>query len=269
MHHISSHLGRTFGKATGSRVQFDFPDGPVSVNVPDAASAVGAVRARLAAGEGFALATLNLDHLVKLRRDAGFRAAYRAQDLVTADGNPVVWLSRLAGAPVTLAPGADMVVPLVRAAAEAGRPVSMVGSTADALERAAAALDARVPGFRRGLLIAPRFGFDPAGAEADDILARLGEAGPQLCLLALGAPRQECLAARGRALAPAVGFASVGAGVDFLAGTQHRAPGFVRAARMEWAWRAARDPGRLAGRYASCMAILPGLAVSAVRRRGR
>ena len=42
------------------------------------------------ARQGFALATINLDHLVKLRHSAPFRAAYAAQDLVVADGNPIV-----------------------------------------------------------------------------------------------------------------------------------------------------------------------------------
>ena len=69
----------------------------VTINLPTRAALEAAISARLAAGEGFALATLNLDHLVKLRRDAAFRRAYAAQDYVCADGNPVVWLSRLAG----------------------------------------------------------------------------------------------------------------------------------------------------------------------------
>ena len=48
------------------------------------------------------MATLNLDHIVKLCRDPAFRAAYEAQDLVVADGNPVVWLRDLSRRPVEL-----------------------------------------------------------------------------------------------------------------------------------------------------------------------
>lgn len=69
----------------------------VTVNMPDRLRLLEDVRARLRAGRGFAIATLNLDHMVKLRRVPGFSDAYRRQDLVTADGNPIVWLSWLAG----------------------------------------------------------------------------------------------------------------------------------------------------------------------------
>ena len=50
---------------------------------------------RLRSRRGFALATINLDHLVKLPRDRQFLDAYARHDFVVADGNPVVWLSRL------------------------------------------------------------------------------------------------------------------------------------------------------------------------------
>ncbi len=57
----------------------------VTVTAPDRAALMAEVFAQLAGRQGFALATLNLDHLVKLRGDPAFRAAYAAHDLVTAD----------------------------------------------------------------------------------------------------------------------------------------------------------------------------------------
>ena len=244
-------------------------DGRVRVNVPDAATLLAEVGRRLRAGEGFALATLNLDHLVKLRDDAAFRAAYRAHDLVCADGNPVVWLSRLAGRPVALVPGADMVIPLARAAAAAGVAVALCGSTDEALAGAAARLEAEVPGLAVAACLAPPMGFDPAGPEADALIDALAASGAGLCLLALGAPKQEILAARARARAPGLGLASIGAGLDFLAGRQRRAPALVRRLALEWAWRLGSSPGRLALRYLRCAAILPGQVAAALAERRR
>ncbi len=248
-------------------MQFSFGQTRISVTHPDRTALLAEVSARLAAGHGFALATINLDHLVKLARSAAFRTAYAAQDLVVADGNPIVWLSRLAGRPVALVPGSDLVLPLVAAAAAAGRPLSMLGSTDAALEAAFARMQAKIPGLRRGQLLAPPMGFDPEGTEADAMLEGLQALGPGLCLIALGAPKQELLAARGRRIAPSVGFASVGAGVDFVAGRQVRAPAWVRAIAMEWLWRALSSPRRLVPRYAACVAILPGEALKALRLR--
>jgi N-acetylglucosaminyldiphosphoundecaprenol N-acetyl-beta-D-mannosaminyltransferase len=248
-------------------LQFQFDQTVIKVTHADAGSLLAEISVRLAAGRGFTLATINLDHLVKLQRDKAFLAAYAAQDFVVADGNPVVWLSRLAGRPVGLVPGSDLVLPLVQAAAAAGRPLSLLGSTEGVLEAAMTQFQASVPGLRRGVLIAPPMGFDPVGAVAEEALAQVQALGPGLCLLALGANKQERLAALGRRLAPDVGFASVGAGVDFVAGQQIRAPEWVRAVAMEWLWRALSSPRRMVPRYAACAAILPGQAVQALRLR--
>jgi exopolysaccharide biosynthesis WecB/TagA/CpsF family protein len=112
-------------------------------------------------------------------------------------------------------------------------------------------------------------GLDPEGPEAESLLRDLAATDARLCFLALGAPRQERLAARARALAPGVGFASIGAGLDFLGGRQRRAPRWMRALALEWLWRALSDPRRMGPRYARCAVILPGLAAQALRQRRR
>lgn len=241
--------------------------GEIEVNLPDAGALIEAVRGRMRAGEGFALATINLDHMVKLRNDSGFRAAYRAQDFVVADGNPIVWLARLAGERLSLVPGSDLVLPLARLAAEEGVKLGLVGSTEESLAAAGAALEAAVPGLEIAARIAPPMGFDPDGSEAGDILKELQASGVGLVFLALGAPKQERLAARGRLEVPGIGFASIGAGLDFLSGAQRRAPRWVRTIAMEWAWRMLSAPGRLVPRYARCFAILPGHMWRALRMR--
>ncbi|MDQ2066230.1 WecB/TagA/CpsF family glycosyltransferase [Xinfangfangia sp. CPCC 101601] len=247
-------------------MHFDFGMTRLRITHSAAALVLADAALRLKQGRGFGLATINLDHLVKLRRDPAFLKAYAAQDFVVADGNPIVWLARLAGHQIGLVPGSDLMLPLVQAAAAAGRPVSILGSTEPALEAAMRRLQAQVPGLQRGLLIAPPMGFDPEGQTAHEVLQLLAPLGG-LCLVALGAPKQERLAALGRKLAPSVGFASIGAGVDFVAGTQKRAPRWMRAIAMEWLWRALSSPRRLVPRYATCAAILPGQALQALRQR--
>ena len=51
----------------------------------------------------------------------------------------------------------------------------------------------------------------------------------------------------------------MGAGLDFLAASQRRAPAWVRRMAMEWAWRMLREPRRLVARYALCAAAFPPL----------
>lgn len=248
-------------------MKFVFGFTEIAITHPDRVSVLADVARHLRDGQGFALATINLDHLVKLRSNLAFRAAYAKQDMVVADGNPIVWLSKLAHSPVELVPGSDLVLPLVRVAADQGRPVVLFGSTEAALAGAAATLRAVVPEVNVSRTIVPSFGFDPVGDAAKSMLEQIAGEGPCLCLIALGAPKQEMFAAFGREIAPHAGFASVGAGVDFLSGHQHRAPEWSQRLALEWLWRAMQSPKRMVPRYIKCAAILPGQAWQAWRMR--
>lgn len=240
------------------------------VNMPTEAALLADIAACLDQGRGFAIATLNLDHVVKLRRDPGFRAAYLAQSHVVADGNPIVWLSQLAGQrKVALVPGSELIAPLAALAAAKRAPVAFLGSTEPVLRAAADRLQADHPGLDVVACLAPAYGFDPHSPAADSLLDQMAAHGARICFLALGAPKQEILAARGHARHPGLGYVSIGAGLDFIAGHQTRAPVWVRRIAMEWLWRMLTNPRRLARRYLDCALILPALAGSALSHRSR
>lgn len=248
-------------------MDFRIGDDTITVNVPSWAVLEARVRERFARRSGFALATINLDHIVKLQASDAFREVYAAQDFVVADGYPIVWLSRLAGRPVALVPGSEAILPLARIAAAQGVTVALFGSSAPVLAAAAEYLEREVRDLEVVSQIAPPMGFDPAGAEAQEMLRQISASGARLCFVALGAPKQESFAATGRRIAPDIGFASIGAGLDFFAGTQQRAPNWVRKIAMEWLWRMMLDPRRLFGRYFKCALALPGLALRALLLR--
>ena len=244
----------------------DPADSPLTlVNTARLSDLMEAVTARFATREGFSIATLNLDHAVKLKQDPGFRAAYVRQTFVVSDGNPITWLRRLMGEPVELIPGSELIHPLAGLAAEMDVPVALLGATDNTLSIAADRLTARFPGLRVVAQIAPAMGFEPESDAAEAILKAIADSGAGLCFLALGAPKQERLAAFARDIVPGCGFVSIGAGLDFIAGTQTRAPVWMQKIAMEWFWRMASNPRRLVLRYARCFAILPGLTRSALR----
>lgn len=230
----------------------------ISVNTPTWQDLQQRMSQHFDAGEGFALATLNMDHLVKLGRDSAFQSAYRKHDFVVADGNPIVWMSRLAGQPVDLMPGSNMVLPIARFCADNDIPVALIGGHEEGLAAAADVMQHEQPKLKISYQHAPPMGFDPTGEEAADILRAAKASGARLCYLALGAPKQELFAAYGRELTPELGFVSIGAGLDFLSGEQIRAPMWVRKMAMEWLWRLIGDPGRLMQRYGLSFAVLPG-----------
>jgi len=244
-------------------------DQVVAVSVPSRQTLLEDLGARLSAGRGFSVATLNLDHVVKLRRVPEFRTAYQSHTHVTADGQPIVWLLRLARQPVELVAGADLVEPVIEMAAARDVPVAFVGSTPGSLARAGEKLTARHKGLSLAAQISPQMGFDPTGPEAERIIDELAGSGARLVFLALGAPKQEIFAARLAARLPDVGILSVGAGLDFISGAQTRAPRIIRMFAAEWLWRMLINPVRLGRRYLACIVIMPRLVVTALRHRSR
>lgn len=248
-------------------MRFSFGAARIEITTPTWAVLMAELRRKLSARTGFAVATINLDHLVKLRSDPAFRAAYARHDIVVADGNPIVWLSHLARRPVELIPGSDLIDTLAALAAELEVPVAFFGSRPEVLEIAATELLKRHPGLKLATRIAPPMGFDPTGRVARRLIEDIAASGAGLCLVALGAPKQEQFAAFGRENAPELGFVSIGAGLDFLAGSQIRAPRIFRVLALEWLWRMLLSPKRLVMRYLQCAQILPAEVVAALRLR--
>lgn len=224
--------------------------GDTRLNIADETEAVTRIVADAKAGRGGTVFTLNLDHLVKLETDPAFRAAYDRATYVTADGAPVVMMARRAGASIDRVTGADLVVPLCRAAAEAKVPVHFFGTTDAVLERSSARLRLAAPALVVAGTESPPFGFDPFGPFAREAAERIAASGASICFVALGAPKQELFASAATAWSPGVVYVCIGAALDFLGGGQRRAPRLLQESGLEWLWRLAHDPRRLTGRYA-------------------
>jgi N-acetylglucosaminyldiphosphoundecaprenol N-acetyl-beta-D-mannosaminyltransferase len=203
--------------------------------------------------------TLNLDHIVKLRKDKGFRAAYGRAGLITADGFPIVIACRLQGKRVNRVAGADLIAPISAEAARSGKSVYLFGSNLQVLTKASQVLRQRYPGLTIAGIFAPPQGFDPTSEYASRCISAIGSSGAHLCFVALGAPKQEVFADYSKSLLPNVSFVCIGAGLDFIAGAQVRAPLWMQHSGLEWLWRAASNPQRLLYRYLLCLGALPGL----------
>lgn len=234
----------------------------VTINISSLPEAVSSIVAAAEDGENFSVCTLNLDHVVQLQQKPDFLAAYRRARFVTADGFPIVVLSRLLGTPIARTTGADLVEPLCKAAGSRGLPIFLFGSDEPTLAKASENLRERYQGLEIAGTFSPGRNFDAYSAEADAAIAQIRESGAKLCFLALGAPRQELFASRCLDELDGTGCLCIGAALDFIAGTQIRAPLFTQRAGLEWAWRMFRDPRRLAPRYARCVAAVPRLLAS-------
>ena len=184
--------------------------------------------------------------------DRRYARALRSADMVLPDGLGIDLAARMAGGALTEnLNGTDFVPRLLQRAARMGLSVFLFGGTPGTALRAAARLQRDIP----DLVVAGcRDGY--AGAEnTGAAIAAINASGADILLVAMGVPRQDTwLAEHADLLHPRLTL-GVGALFDFLAGRVARAPKAVRRVRMEWLWRLAMEPRRLARRYLAGNAV--------------
>jgi len=223
--------------------------GALPLDVVDFEGALNAIDRLISAKQGGTVFTPNVDHIVMAEHDERFRTAYRAAALSLVDGTPVLWASRLLRKPLPAKiSGSDLVMPLMRRAAERGYRVYFLGGAPGVADLAKSKLEAELPGIQIVGTDSSRIDVDLA-ADADEVAERIERAAPDLVLVALGAPKQELWSfTRTERLKPAV-LLGVGASLDFVAGIQKRAPRWMSKSGLEWLYRLAQEPRRLAARY--------------------
>jgi N-acetylglucosaminyldiphosphoundecaprenol N-acetyl-beta-D-mannosaminyltransferase len=189
---------------------------------------------------------INAAKLVKLRDDDRLREIVNRCELINADGQAVVWASRLLGSPLPeRVAGIDLMLRLFELAERRELPVYILGARQDVLEQAVARLRERHPGLR---LAGYRDGyFDEA--ETPAVCEEIRASGAKLLFVAIPTPRKEYfLGEHGPDLGvPLV--MGVGGAIDVVAGVTKRAPVLWQRAGLEWLYRMLQEPRRMFGRY--------------------
>jgi alpha-1,3-mannosyltransferase len=186
----------------------------------------------------------NANLLNLARRDSGVRDALQ-RFIIFNDGIGTDIASRvLFGSkfPENLN-GTDF-VPYFLSRLHRGVRIFLLGAKPGIAERAASALLEQCPQHE---IVGVSHGY--GDIQSPELLGTIRSLRPDLILVALGNPAQEVWLARNfDATGCALGIA-VGALFDFMAGEYSRAPKWVRSARLEWVYRLALEPRRLASRY--------------------
>ena len=211
------------------------------------AEAAGWMVAAALRGERTIVQFLNAHCVNVMCRDSAYRAALEGATRVLADGAGVRIAALSCG--IRLADnvnGTDLLPELCRRAAAAGVPLFLLGGAPGVAAEAARRLVAAHPGL---VVAGTHHGHLADRTSEDAALAAVAASGAGILLVGMGVPRQELWIARNRhRLAPAV-VAGVGGLFDYTSGRIPRAPMALRRLGLEWAWRLAQEPRRLAGRY--------------------
>ena len=225
--------------------------GDLSLHDVDAAQADEIIKYWLASPSSCRLVcTPNVDYVFRARSDVQFRAAVQSCDLRVPDGMWVVYASRIAGRPLRATVTGRLLLPRLAAhCRDVGLPIAMVGAGPGVAQRAADVLRRRCPGLKVVFCGTPAMGFT-VGSDADAAMVReLANTGPALIFVALGAPKQETWMERHRAELGTAVVIGVGQAFDVVAGTVREAPEWMTRVGLEWMFRLAQQPRRLARRY--------------------
>ena len=189
---------------------------------------------------------VNVDKLVKMQRDPALRAAVLQCDLINVDGMPVVWASRLLGAPLKeRVAGIDLFIALTQRCAERGLRVYLLGAEETIVARAVERLKELAPnltvaGWRNGYWSEAE---EPAVAQA------IRAARPDVLFVAISSPKKELFVQRWKTEMQVPFVMGVGGSFDVVAGKVNRAPRWMQQSGLEWLYRLAQEPRRMWRRY--------------------
>jgi N-acetylglucosaminyldiphosphoundecaprenol N-acetyl-beta-D-mannosaminyltransferase len=190
----------------------------------------------------------NVHMLTESYWNPAFQRVLREMDLNCPDGMPLVWIGKLFGLSVERVAGPDFMPAFCRATANRGYRHFFYGGDPGVAQRVVAKLRAATPDIRIAGSWCPPFGAI-SGKEREKVIRTINNSGADVLWVCLGCPRQEMWMLEHRDRLNVRVVLSVGQAFNILAGTRTRAPKLLRGLGLEWLYRMAAEPKRLAGRY--------------------
>ena len=189
---------------------------------------------------------VNAAKIVNLRKDAKLRDSLLECDMILADGQAVVWASKILSRPLPeRVAGIDLFEGLLNLADQKHYSVYLLGATPDVVAALAETIrhrfpDAVIAGWRDGYF---------ADEEAETIAHEITMAHPDMLFLGMASPKKEIFLGRFGASLGVPVLHGVGGSFDVMAGVTQRAPESWQRLGLEWAYRLKQEPGRLWRRY--------------------
>ncbi len=192
------------------------------------------------------VAFINADCVNQAATNEDYRTALSKMDALLPDGSGLALAARMIGKRFTSnLNGTDLFPVICEEARRTGKSIFFLGGKPGIAQAAAQSAQGKYP----GLVIAGfEHGYFDTQSEAA-VVARINASKADILLVAMGVPAQEAFITRhSDTLTPSVCM-GVGGLFDFVSNNIPRAPKVVRAWGVEWVWRLACEPRRLAKRY--------------------
>ena len=190
---------------------------------------------------------VNAGKIVLMHQNAQLKESVVNADIINADGQGVVWASRILGQPIVeRVTGIDLMDNLVELAYRKKYKVFFFGAKDDVLNKVISHYSDKfshsiVAGFRNGYF---------KKSEERAIAQQIADSGAQILFVAITSPLKENFLYENRDLLQSVNFTmGVGGSFDVVAGFVKRAPVWMQHSGLEWAYRVYQEPKRMFKRY--------------------
>jgi N-acetylglucosaminyldiphosphoundecaprenol N-acetyl-beta-D-mannosaminyltransferase len=182
-------------------------------------------------------------------RDVTLKRIHNEAGMVTPDGMPMVWINRIRGFDhVRRVYGPDLMLDVCAASVERGYRHYFYGGADGVADELAAKLKLKYPGLQVVGTFCPPF--RPMTEQEDAaLIAQINQSGANILWVGLSTPKQEYWMSRHLGHVDASVMIGVGAAFDFHAGRKKQAPRWMQRTGLEWLFRLATEPRRLARRY--------------------
>jgi N-acetylglucosaminyldiphosphoundecaprenol N-acetyl-beta-D-mannosaminyltransferase len=190
---------------------------------------------------------VNAAKIVAMHENPELRESVVNADLINADGQAVVWASKILGKPLNgRVAGVDLMQNLVELAHKENHKVFFFGAKEEIVKKVVDIYSDKyssdiIAGYRNGY-------FDKS--EERLIAKQIADSGANILFVAISSPTKENFLYQNRDVLKKVNFTmGVGGSFDVVAGKVKRAPVWMQNSGLEWLYRVIQEPRRMWKRY--------------------
>lgn len=196
--------------------------------------------------------TTNVDHLIKLQKDASFVEAYNVADYKVCDSQILMYASRFLGTPIKEKISGSDFFPNFYNYHKNNENIKifLLGAATGIANKAQININNKAA---RNIVVgahSPSYGFENNQQECQEIIEMINKTDATVLAVGLGAPKQEKWIYKYRhKLSNIKIFLALGATIDFEANKLKRSPKWMSKFGLEWFYRLLCEPQRLWQRY--------------------
>ena len=190
---------------------------------------------------------INAAKMVAMQTDLKLRQSVNSCDLINADGQAVVWASRILGQPLKeRVAGIDLMENLVELAYKKNFKIFFFGAKEEVVSSVVKKYKIK---YSKDIIAGYRNGYFKKEDEVN-IAKQISASGADILFVAISSPTKENFLYDNKEALEGVNFImGVGGSFDVVSGLVKRAPLWMQKIGMEWFYRFAQEPKRMWKRY--------------------